>query len=79
MKYVHNNLRKLLDYLEDSVINSSYLRSLIENANKNASLRLLAKKEEHLMVYYDSLCKINRKTTPKWNFLDTELIVICLK
>ncbi len=53
MKYVYNNLRKLLDYLEDSVINSSYLRSLIENANKNASLRLLAKKEEPLMVYYD--------------------------
>lgn len=78
MKYVYNNLRKLLDYLEDSVINSSYLRSLIENANKNASLRLLAKKEEHLMVYYDSLVKSIERQLPNGTFWIPELIVICL-
>ena len=78
MKYVHNNLRKLLDYLEDSVINSSYLRSLIENANKNASLRLLAKKEEPLMVYYDSLVKSIERLLPNGTFWIPELIVICL-
>ncbi|MGJ0460893.1 hypothetical protein NG790_06290 [Aliarcobacter cryaerophilus] len=78
MKYVHNNLRKLLDYLEDSVINSSYLRSLIENANKNVSLRLLAKKEEHLMVYYDSLVKSIERQLPNGTFWIPELIVICL-
>lgn len=78
MKYVHNNLRKLLDYLEDSVINSSYLRSLIENANKNASLRLLAKKEVHLMVYYDSLVKSIERQLPNGTFWIPELIVICL-
>ena len=78
MKYVHNNLRKLLDYLEDSVINSSYLRSLIENANKNASLRLLAKKEEPLMVYYDSLVKSIERVLPNGTFWIPELIVICL-
>src|SRR5574344_61230 len=78
MKYVHNNLRKLLDYLEDSVINSSYLRSLIENANKNASLRLLAKKEEPLMVYYESLVKSIERQLPNGTFWIPELIVICL-
>ncbi|WP_066359632.1 hypothetical protein [Aliarcobacter cryaerophilus] len=78
MKYVHNNLRKLLDYLEDIVINSSYLRSLIENANKNASLRLLAKKEEPLMVYYDSLVKSIERQLPNGTFWIPELIVICL-
>ena len=78
MEYVYNNLRKLLDYLEDSVINSSYLRSLIENANKNASLRLLAKKEEHLMVYYDSLVKSIERQLPNGTFWIPELIVICL-
>ena len=78
MKYVYNNLRKLLDYLEDSVINSSYLRSLIENANKNASLRLLAKKEVHLMVYYDSLVKSIERQLPNGTFWIPELIVICL-
>ena len=78
MKYVYNNLRKLLDYLEDSVINSSYLRSLIENANKNASLRLLAKKEEPLMVYYDSLVKSIERQLPNGTFWIPELIVIAL-
>ena len=78
MKYVYNNLRKLLDYLEDSVINSSYLRSLIENANKNASLRLIAKKEEPLMVYYDSLVKSIERQLPNGTFWIPELIVICL-
>lgn len=78
MKYVYNNLRKLLDYLEDSVINSSYLRSLIENANKNVSLRLLAKKEEPLMVYYDSLVKSIERQLPNGTFWIPELIVICL-
>jgi hypothetical protein len=78
MKYVYNNLRKLLDYLEDSIINSSYLRSLIENANKNASLRLLAKKEEPLMVYYDSLVKSIERQLPNGTFWIPELIVICL-
>ena len=78
MEYVYNNLRKLLDYLEDSVINSSYLRSLIENANKNASLRLLAKKEEPLMVYYDSLVKSIERQLPNGTFWIPELIVICL-
>jgi hypothetical protein len=78
MKYVYNNLRKLLDYLEDSVINSSYLRSLIGNANKNASLRLLAKKEEPLMVYYDSLVKSIERQLPNGTFWIPELIVICL-
>jgi len=51
------NLKKLLINLQDTVINSSYLRSLIENASKKPSLMAIAKKEEPLMVYYDSLVK----------------------
>ena len=54
-EYVYSTLKKLLIQLEDTVINSSYLRSLIENSHKNATLKMLAKKEEPLMVYYDSL------------------------
>lgn len=78
MKYVHNNLRKLLDYLQDSVINASYLKNLIENANKNPSLRVLAKKEQSLMVYYDSLVKSIERQLPNGTFWIPELIVICL-
>ena len=56
-QYVYSTLKNLLIQLEDTVINSSYLRSLIENSHKNATLKILAKKEEPLMVYYDSLVK----------------------
>ena len=54
---VYSSLKKLLEQLQDTVINSTYLRSLIENSHKNATLKLLAKKEEPLMIYYDTLIK----------------------
>ena len=44
-EYVYSTLKKLLIQLEDTVINSSYLRSLIENSHKNATLKVLAKKK----------------------------------
>ncbi|MFV7790085.1 hypothetical protein ACNO6Z_04440 [Aliarcobacter lanthieri] len=50
-EYIYSILKNLLENLQDTVINSSYLRSLIENANKNSTLRILAKREEPLMVY----------------------------
>ena len=64
--------------LQDTVINSTYLRSLIENANKNATLKILAKKEEPLMVYYDTLIKTIETLLPNGSFWIPELVVICL-
>jgi len=77
-EYVYSTLRKLLSNLQDSVINSSYLRSLIFNSDKNQVLKMLAKKEEPLMVYYDSIVKgieINLSSGSSWI---PELVVISL-
>lgn len=71
-------LKDLLEELQDTVINSTYLRSLIENANKNATLKILAKKEEPLMVYYDTLIKTIETLLPNGSFWIPELVVICL-
>ena len=44
---VYSSLKKLLDELQDTVVNSSYLRSLIDNSHKNITLKMLAKKRSH--------------------------------
>lgn len=56
-EFLYSSLKTLLLELQETVVNSLYLRSLIANANKTPSLKLLAKKEEPLMVYYDALVK----------------------
>lgn len=76
--FVSSELKKLLENLQDTVINSSYLRSLIENASKNNSLKIIAKKEESLMTYYDSIVKEIEKLLNNGNFWIPELVVICL-
>ena len=75
---VYSSLKKLLEQLQDTVINSTYLRSLIENAHKNATLKVLAKKEEPLMVYYDILIKTIEVCLPNGSFWIPELVVISL-
>ena len=75
---LYSTLKELLGELQDTVINSTYLRSLIENANKNATLKILAKKEEPLMVYYDTLIKTIETLLPNGSFWIPELVVICL-
>ena len=77
-EYVYSTLRTLLTQLQDCVINSTYLRSLIANSHKNQVLKMLAKKEEPLMVYYDSIIKgieINLSNGVSWI---PELVVISL-
>ena len=77
-QFIHKNLRYLLDEVQETVINSSYLRSLLENASKNATLKILAKKEEPLMVYYDTLIKTIEVCLPNRSFWIPELVVISL-
>jgi hypothetical protein len=77
-EHIHSTLKNLLEHLQECVINSSYLRSLIANAHKNPSLKLLTKKEEPLMVYYDSIVKgIETKLANGTNWIP-ELVVISL-
>ena len=75
---VYSSLKKLLEQLQDTVINSTYLRSLIENAHKNATLKLLAKKEEPLMIYYDTLVKTIEVCLPNGSSWIPELVVVSL-
>ena len=75
---VYSSLKKLLEQLQDTVINSTYLRSLIENAHKNATLKILAKKEEPLMIYYDTLIKTIEVCLPNGSSWIPELVVISL-
>ena len=77
-KHVYTVLKVLLTHLQDTVINSSYLRSLIENSHKNATLKILAKKEEPLMVYYDSLVQTIEGCLVNGSFWIPELVVIAL-
>lgn len=77
-EFVNNTLKDLLDNLQDTVINSSYLRSLIENASKNSTLKILAKREEPLMVYYDSMVKTMEVSLKNGSFWIPELVVISL-
>lgn len=75
---VYVTLKTLLLKLEDTVINSAYLRNLIENSNKNSTLKLLAKKEEPLMVYYDNLVKGIESNLTNGSSWIPELIVLSL-
>lgn len=77
-EFVYNSLKKLLLDLQETVVNSLYLRSLIASAQKNPTLKILAKKEEPLMVYYDCIVKnieLKLDNGKKWI---PELMVICL-
>ena len=77
-KYTYTTLRRLLVLLQDTVINSTYLRSLIENSHKNLTLKMLAKKEEPLMVYYDTLVSTIELCLPNGSSWIPELLVIML-
>ena len=77
-QYIYDILRELKDSLKECVVNSSYLRSLVSTSHKNQVLKMLAKKEEPLMVYYDAIVKgieINLVNGTKWI---PELMVISL-
>ena len=77
-EYVYSILRDLLDKLQDCVINSTYLQSLIANSHKNQVLKMLAKKEEPLMVYYDSIVKGIETNIANGTSWIPELVVISL-
>ena len=77
-EFIYANLKKLVENLEDTVINSTYLRSLIENSNKSSTLKILAKKEESLMIYYNTLVKTIEVNLPNGSLWMPEFVVICL-
>lgn len=77
-EFTTSELKKLLNNLQDTVINFSYLRSLIQNSSKNYSSIAIIKREEPLIFYYDSLVKEIERLLKNGSFWIPELIVICL-
>lgn len=77
-EHIYTELDKLLKNLQECVVNSSYLQSLITSSGKNKTLNLLAKKEQPLMVYYDSIVRTIEKSLPSGTLWIPELLVISL-
>ena len=77
-KIIDNTLKTLLDKLQQTVVNSSYLRSITTIASKNQAMMMLAKKEEPLMVYYDAIIKQIELSLSQGSNWIPEQLVICL-
>lgn len=76
--YIYGVLNSLLLNLQDCVVNSTYLRSIIALSKKKKVFISLAKKEEALMVYYDALVKCIGRKLPQGTPWIPELVVISL-
>ena len=77
-KIIDDTLKTLLDNLQQTVVNSSYLRSITTIASKNQAMMMLAKKEEPLMVYYDAIIKQIELSLSQGSNWIPEQLVICL-
>lgn len=75
---INELLKELLYHLQECVVSSSYLRSLIANIHKNAALKMVAKQEEPLMVYYDAIIKSLENNLESGRYWMPELVVIAL-
>jgi hypothetical protein len=77
-KIIDDTLKTLLDNFQQTVVNSSYLRSITTIASKNQAMMMLAKKEEPLMVYYDAIIKQIELSLSQGSNWIPEQLVICL-
>lgn len=79
--YVYDSLRELLNDLQKHVVNVEYLMKLVQNAKENPEnfeLKKLAKHEEPLITYYDSMAKRISHQFPSKTAAVPELIVISI-
>jgi len=77
--YVYNVLRKFLTQLQESVVNVDYLINLVQSSNKHPGLKVLMKKEEPLMEYYDIMAqKVKSHYDGKFVYLPVFLVVSVL-
>ena len=77
-KLIHIILKELLINLQSTVVSSIYLKNLVENANKNPTASLLAKKEAPLIYYYSILVRTIEMSLKDGTAWVPELIVIAL-
>jgi hypothetical protein len=77
-KLINDVLKDLLLRLQECVVNSSYLRSLTIGAQKKKLFTTILKKEEPLIIYYDSIVKSIEKNLQSGSTWIPELMVIAL-
>jgi len=77
-KYIYDILKTLNTQLQECVVNSGYLQSIIANSDKSAFFKSLAKKEEPLMTYYNDIVQSIAKNLPSGTSWIPELMVIAL-
>jgi len=79
--YVYDSLKSLLIDLQKHVVNVEYLITLVQNSKqnpRNLELKKLAKYEEPLITYYDSMAKRILHQFPSKTAAVPELIVISI-
>lgn len=80
-EYIYGKLRGFLNDLKKHVVNVEYLIELVQNAKKfpnSTELRQLAKYEEPLITYYDSMAKRMEYHFPSKTTVVPEFIVVCV-
>ena len=75
---LESTLRKLLLQLQDCVVNSTYIRSIISSSHISQAMSILAKKEEPVMVYYDAIINQLQKSLIQGQNWIPEQLVVCL-
>jgi hypothetical protein len=79
--YIYENLRNLLMDLQKSVVNVEYLIELIQKAKKNPfclDLKRVAKFEEPLITYNDTMAKRMKHHFPVQSDSIPEFLIICV-
>ncbi len=77
-QYVYGALKNLRDKLQDSAVNADYLVNLVQSAKQHPQLRKLAKHEEPLINYYDSMAhKVANHYRDKPSYIP-EFLVVCV-
>jgi hypothetical protein len=77
--YVSNVLRKFLAQLQECVVNVDYLINLVQGSKHHSGLKVLVKKEEPLMDYYDIMAqKVRSHFDGKFVYLPVFLVVSVL-
>ena len=77
-KYIYDILKTLNAQLQECVVNSSYLQSIIANSTKSAIFKSIAKKEEPLMTYYNAIVQSIATNLPSGTLWIPELMVVAL-
>jgi len=72
-------LKQLLLHLQDTVVNSTYIRSVISTSHKSRTMNIIALKEKPLFTYYDAIVKqIERSLSQGANWIPEQLVVCLL-